>query len=301
MPHSTPAVPARCREGRIDTLPAEGGVFGRGKKRKVNMNPIQMSMNLAPQSPASKKYLTAYALARSSLYWLQALVEKLSGMDDDAAPPEGAWLPLPKVQELWVYIDLVSRTFRCVDDAPEELSETCAAELDLAEAARLQDGEEGAAIRPMLTATTYSALAHLNVLAVLMPQVAEEPPCSANAAKLALTCEFVSKLFQNLDDHVATFLQCEKGMPPWDFHHLAVCAAVAQDMLRSLDESDWDPDGPVPAFVTAKLNTWLQDPRFRGWDREEIDALVGDAVRAVEGAVLVEDAGVLAPAGAVLH
>lgn len=264
------------------------------------MNPIQMNMNLAPQSPASKKYLTAYALARSSLYWLQALVEKLSGMDDEAAPPEGAWLPLPKVQELWVYIDLVSRTFRCVDDAPEELSESCAAELDLAEAARQPDGEEGAAVRPMLTATTYSALAHLNVLAVLMPQVAEEPSCSANAAKLALTCEFVSRLLHNLDDHVATFLECEEGMPPWDFHHLAVCAAVAQDMLQCLDDSSWDPDGPVPAFVTARLNAWLQDPRFRGCDMDEIGALVGGAVRAVERAVLA-DAGAMAAEGVTIH
>ncbi|MCM3562681.1 hypothetical protein [Hydrogenophaga intermedia] len=221
-------------------------------------------------------------------------------MDDEAAHPEGAWLPLPKVQELWVYMDVVSRTFHCVDDAPEELSETYAAELDFADARRQQDGEGVIAIRPMLTATTYSALVHLNVLAVLTSQVAGEPSRSANAAKLALTCAFLSRLFQNLDNHMATFLECEKGMPPWDFHHLAVCAAVAQDMLQCLNDSDWDPDGPVPAFVTARLNAWLQDPRFRGCDMGEIDALIGDAVRAVERAVLA-DADAAATEGATIH
>lgn len=64
--------------------------------------------------------------------------------------------------------------------------------------------------------------------------------------------------------------------------------AVPQDMLQCLHESDWDADGPIPAFVTARLNTWLQDSRFSGCNMEEIDALVGDAVRAVERAALAE-------------
>lgn len=265
------------------------------------MNPIQMNMNLAPESHASKKYLVAYGLGRSALHWLEALVEKFSEMDKDATTPEGQWLSLARVQELWVYMDVVSRTFHFLDDAQDDLFETYAAQLDSAEARHREYGEDVMDQRPMLIATTYSALAHLNVLAVLTPQVAGEPSCPMNVAKLDLTCAFVSKILQNLNDHIAVFLDCEKGMPPWDFHHLAVCAAVAQDMLQCLDESDWDPDGPVPAFVTARLNAWLQDPRFIGCGREEIDALVGDALRAVERAVLAAEAGVLALEGATIH
>lgn len=253
------------------------------------MNSIRMNAELAPQSHVSKKYSVAHALGRSALFWLEALAGRFSeGLLDGTNHPEGDWLPLAKVQELWVYTDILSRTFHCVDDAQGDLFETYTAHLDFEAARHQQQGEDLLERQPLLVATTYSALAHLNALAVLTPQVAGAPSSSGNDAKLGMTCAFLYTVLQNLREHVATFLACEKGMPLQDFHHLVVCAAVAQDMLRSLDESEWDPDGPVPAFVTARLNKWMKDPSFLDCDLKEIDALMGDAVRAVERVVLVE-------------
>lgn len=265
------------------------------------MNSIRMNAELAPQSQVSKKYSVAYALGRSALFWLEALTDRFSeDLLDGTNHPESDWLPLAKVQELWFYTDILSRTFHCVDDAQGDLFETYTAHLDLEAARHEQQGEDLLENRPLLVATTYCALAHLNVLAVLTPQVAGEPTSSANDAKLGLTCAFLYTILHNLREHVATFLACEKGMPLQEFHHLVVCSAVAQDMLRCLDESEWDPDGPVPAFVTARLSTWRTDPRFLDCDIEEIDALIGGAVRAVERVVLVE-ADAMPAEGATIH
>lgn len=235
----------------------------------------QMKQGLVVTPHDARTLRIMYAFGKSALYWLRELVDRalaVSGTSTGGLAKAG-------LQELAIYMQLVSQTLCCIGSRLED-------DDDESEISAKADSREP---RVGELAFKFSALTHLNVVALLTSHESDDSPSDLDSQKLRLARVFLHSLFLQALDFIHDHLSRGKGLSPQAVRDLATCVEVGIDMLEALETSTWNPRMPVPADVAGRLIDCLFDKRLEGCSRKATESLLATPFRDTCAMVFAEE------------
>jgi len=204
------------------------------------------------------------AFGESALYWLRELMDR--ALETNGTSTGG--LAKAGLQELAIYMQLVSQTLCCIgndlDDGNEE--------------SEIQDCAESRNCRTGELAFKFSALTHLNVVALLTSE-GDDLPSDLDSQKLRLSRAFLHSLFVQVLDFIDDRLSRGKGLSPQATFDLATCVEVAMDVPAVFETSTWNPLRPLPADFARKLIDCMLETHLARCSREATESLLATPFR----------------------